>query len=309
MRIILANGEGWVGMPKAVEAMKRDRSALDVVEAGIRAVEADPAVHSVGTGGLPNMLGAVELDAAVMEGTTLRAGAVGGLSGYRHPVSVARKVMEMLPHVLLVGEGAARFAAECGQEAAGNLTAESREAWEKWFREKVPEKYHRGWPNVSLASLSGELAASAASHDTVVYLTMDGRSRIAAGASTSGLAWKYPGRLGDSPLIGAGCYADDRYGAAACIGQGELAIRVAAARSVVLYMKLGMDVEAACEEASRDVRDLQERLPGPLTIFAFGRAGEHTVVPLGDGSLDTYCIWTEEGGAPEKRSAAASGTL
>jgi L-asparaginase len=140
-----------------------------------------------------------------------------------------------------------------------------------------------------------------------VYLVADGRGRTAAGASTSGLAWKYPGRLGDSPLIGAGLYADDRYGAAACIGQGELAIRSAAARSVVLYMKLGMNVNAACLEAAQDIRDLEERLPGPLTIFALNVTGEHAVIALGDEPLDTYCIWIEGAGDPEKRSAEVFG--
>ena len=303
MKIILSNGEGWVGMPMAAEAMARDASALDIVEIGTRAVEADPTVRSVGTGGYPNMLGEVELDAGIMEGTTLRAGAVGGLYGYRHPISVARRVMEKLPHVLLIGQGAARFAEECREEPAVNLTAESRQAWKSWFDERVPEKYRRDWPEVSLASLSAELAASASSHDTVIYLVVDGQGRTAAGASTSGLAWKYPGRLGDSPLIGAGCYADDRYGAAACIGRGELAIRSAAARSVVLYMKLGMNLNAACREAAQDIRDLEKHLPGPLTIFACDAAGEHSVVALGDKPLDTYCIWTEKACTPEKRTA------
>jgi L-asparaginase len=211
--------------------------------------------------------------------------------------------MERLPHVLLIGHGAARFAEECGEETVDNLTAESRKAWESWFEKVVPPNYRLDWPEVSLASLSEVLSPSSDSHDTVVYLAMDGKGRIAAGASTSGLAWKYPGRLGDSPLIGSGCYADDRYGAAACVGLGELAIRAGTARSVVLCMKLGMDVNTACEEAVQDVRDLEDPIPGPLTIFAIDRAGEHAVVALGDRPLDAYCIWTEGAGFPEKRLA------
>jgi len=127
MRIILANSEGGVGMPTAISALQAGQSALDILEAGIRPVELDPTVRSVGVGGWPNLLGDMELDASIIDGATLKVGAVGALRGFLHPITVARLVMEKLPHVFLVGEGAGRFAAEHGVEAGEILTEQSRE--------------------------------------------------------------------------------------------------------------------------------------------------------------------------------------
>src|SRR6478609_8454207 len=151
--ILLTNNEGTLGVPTTARMLGEGASALDAIEAGIRLIEADPSVRTVGRGGWPNLLCEMELDSCVMDGTTLRSGAVGALQGYLHPVSVAREIMRRLPHELLVGEGAARFAREIGAETADNLIEDSRRAWQEWFDHEVPEAQKRGWPDTTLAEL------------------------------------------------------------------------------------------------------------------------------------------------------------
>src|SRR5215472_15382138 len=136
--ILVTNNEGTLGVPTTARMLGEGAHALDAIEAGIRLIEADPSVRTVGRGGWPNLLGEMELDACVMDGTTLRSGAVGALQGYLHPVSIAREVMRRLPHELLVGDGAARFANEIGAESADNLIEDSRRAWRAWFDSAVP---------------------------------------------------------------------------------------------------------------------------------------------------------------------------
>jgi L-asparaginase len=279
-------------MAAALSAMEEGRCALDIVEAGVRRVESDPAIHSVGIGSRANMLGDVELDAGVMEGSQLKAGAVAALRGYVHPISVARLVMERLPHVLLAGEGAARFAMECHAEAGETLTGSSRSAWRRWWAGRVPKELRDGWPDVPL--LPWALDEAQKRRGTVIFIALDREGRIAVGTSTGGLPYKYPGRVGDSPLIGAGCYADDRYGAAACIGMGEMTIRAGTARAVVLYMKMGRTVREACQEACDDLMSLRGGEMGTVAIHAVDREGRHHVLCLGKDPFKSYCLWTEE---------------
>jgi L-asparaginase len=286
-------------MAAAVEALRSGRPALDAVELGIRPIELDPNDRSVGVGGWPNLLGQVELDASIMDGRTLRTGAVGALRGFLHPISVARQVMERLPHVFLVGEGAARFAAECGAEAGETLTEESRTGWEAWLRQHVSPDMWAKWPDVPLAPWARLTADPETAGGTTVFLVRDARGDIAAGVSTSGWAFKYPGRLGDSPVIGAGCYADNRYGAAACTGVGELTIRAGTARSVVLYMKMGRSVEEACQEAVSDLRSLTRAYRGSVTIHAVDAQGNPYVVSAGTREDVHYWIWMDGLEAPE----------
>ncbi len=302
MRIVLANSEGGVGMRAAVDALLDGRPALDVVESGIRPVEIDPKVRSVGVGGWPNLLGEIELDASIMDGRTLQTGAVGALRGFLHPISVARQVMERLPHVLLVGEGAARFAAECNAETGETLTEESRTEWEEWLQEHIPPEVWEQWPDTPLAPWARLTADPETAGGTTVFLVKDGQGNLAAGVSTCGWAFKYPGRLGDSPIIGAGCYADNRYGAAACTGMGELAIRASTARSVVLYMKMGMSVEEACHEAVNDLRALERTYRGGVTIHAIDADGRPYVIAI-DRADPIYWIWEEGMKAPRRREA------
>jgi len=302
MRVVLTNSVGGAGIRRSVEILRQGHTVLDAIEEGIRVVEADPSIHSVGRGGWPNLLGKVELDASIMDGRTLKTGAVGALQGYLYPISLARRVMEELPHVFLVGEGAARFAAECGMEQADNLTPEARAGWEAWRAEHAAADA-KAWPPPQLAALARRTADPVTTGGTTTFIARGADGHIACGVSTSGWAWKYPGRLGDSPVIGAGNYADERYGAAACTGHGELTIRAGTARAVVLYMKMGMSVEQACREAVRDLRALRREYRGVVTIHAIDRHGERFVVTCGGEQPHTYHLWTDGMDAPQERTA------
>ncbi len=296
--ILVTNNEGTVGAPTTARMLADGAHALDAIEAGIRLVEADPSVRTVGRGGWPNLLGEVELDSCVMDGTTLRSGAVGALKGFLHPVSVAREMMHRLPHELLVGDGAARFAREIGAETTENLTEDSRRAWQEWFENEVPEASRKDWARAPLAELCRHAIDPETGRDTTVFLAHDMHGDIGSGTSTSGWAWKYPGRLGDSPIVGAGSYADTRYGAAACTGAGEMTIRCCTARSVVLYMKAGASVRDAVMEAVEDMRRLKGGLISRVTIHAIDARGNHKVVAVNGAGENRYWLWAEGDTAP-----------
>ena len=276
--IVVASSNGRVGIGEAMRVLKQGGSALDAVEAGVRLVEDNTDDHSVGTGGLPNLLGEVELDASIMNGRTLAAGAVGSVRYYPNPVSIARRVMDELPHCFLVGAGAERYAAEAGFTRAELLTPEVARRYEDWLAGALPDEgvlaHRRHMEKVrDLARVAKQVADPARMGGTVNFLAMDRDGDIASAVSTSGWAWKYPGRLGDSPVIGAGNYCDNRYGAAACTGRGEMAIRAATARSVVLYMKMGMALAAALAEAMRDLWALDDAYYGNMHIVGLDRDG------------------------------------
>ncbi len=239
----------------------------------------------------------------MMDGTTLRTGAVGALKGFLHPVSVAREIMRRLPHELLVGEGAARFAHEIGAETTENLIEDSRRAWQAWFDNEVPAADRQRWPDVPLAELCRHAIDPEIGRDTTVFLAHDNDGKICSGTSTSGWAWKYPGRLGDSPIIGAGSYADTRYGAAACTGAGEMTIRCCTARSIVLYMKAGATVAEAVMEAVEDMRRLKGGLISRVTIHAIDGAGHHKVVAVNGSGDNKYWLWEEGDAVPRSLPA------
>ena len=302
--ILLAGCEGGVGMAAARRCTEDGGSALDAVEQGIRPVEADERVKSVGRGGAPNLLGEVECDAAIMDGTTLQAGAVGALRGYLHAITVARRVMEQLPYVFLVGTGAERFARESGAETADLLTDHVRERHERWLAKRIQPEDRGKWPDVALARYVHDSSRDYVSRGTTILLARDAEGNSAAGASTSGWPESYPGRVGDTPVIGAGLYADSHYGACACTHTGEMTLRTVTARSVVLYMKQGASVQEACAEAREDLRALRGGVLGPVVIHAMDFYGNPCVLTTDDlGRNSSYHIWRDGMSGPEQRQA------
>jgi L-asparaginase len=313
--LILCNGEARGGIDAGIETLKRGGSALDVVEQAIRPVERDIAIHSVGRGGHPNLLGEVECDASIMDGVTRESGAVGALRGYLHAISVARAVMHELPHVLLTGAGATRFAREIDATPAEMLTIEARAWYEAWLARHAmggpgsmarPSGRNAEPPTADapLAELAWSAAQTVVSGGTAVVLTIDAQGRIAAGASSSGFRYKYPGRLGDSAVIGAGVYADQRYGACACTHTGEMTIRAGTARAVVLAMRRGATVEEASQEAIADLRALTGGLLGAVVVHAIDAHGNPCVVSTqGPQPEMTWCEWRAGMAGPGVRPA------
>jgi isoaspartyl peptidase/L-asparaginase-like protein (Ntn-hydrolase superfamily) len=230
---------GQTAVREAVTLLDQGKPALDAAIAGAQAVEDDPAVHSVGFGGLPNAAGTVQLDACVMDGRTLACGGVAGLEGIRHPAALARLVMEKTPHLLLVGESARWFALQQGFKLETLTTPESIAEWEK--RRKRSNR--PGAP--ALHPVDPALALSG--HDTVTVLARDKTGSFAGACSTSGLANKLPGRVGDSPIIGAGLYVDNAVGGAGGTGNGEEIIRAGGSTIVIEAMRSGKSAQEACE--------------------------------------------------------------
>lgn len=297
--IVVASSNGKVGIAVAMAVLRNGGSAIDAVEAGIRLVESNPQDDTVGLGGIPNLLGEVELDASIMDGRTLAAGAVAAVRGYEHPISIARKVMEELPHVLLVGSGAERFAAEMGFERRELLTQETRMVWKEQLRKVMPETVLEDLrEEPALHQWVKRVRESRQAGGTVNFLAQDADGNICAGVSTSGQGWKYPGRVGDSPLIGAGIYADNRYGAAACTGLGEMAILACTAHSVILYLKMGLSLEEAGRQAMEDLHFLAAPYHGPLNIVALDKNGRHAA--FSNREERTYIYMTEEMDEPEE---------
>lgn len=277
--VIVMNGEGWPGIEAGAEMLVSGKDPLAVIEEAITRTEAESAVRTVGLGGAPNALGVMQLDASIMDGDTLQTGAVGALEGVLHPISVAREVMRRLPHVMLVGAGAQQFARETGFPIEDILSVEAKAEYLAWraknFREPLVELF---------APTDGR-----GCHGTVICLVSDGRGRLCGGVSTSGWDYKYPGRLGDSPIIGAGLYVDSRFGAAACTHTGENAVRTSLARSVVLYMKKGAAVRDAVAEGMDDLRALKGGYQGQVVIYAIDRHGEHFVGRRHETTTETGC--------------------
>jgi len=290
--LVVASANGQVGIQEAMRVLRNGGSAVDAVEAGVRLVESNPDDHTVGYSGLPNLLGEVELDASVMDGLTLRAGAVGAVRNYEHAISLARKVMEELPHVMLVGSGAERFAREMGFPERNLLTPEAEKVWREIFEGDVPSVYRERMRYLDSIRRFAKLAVDPERpNETVNLIAMDAQGNLAAGVSTSGWAWKYPGRLGDSPVIGAGNYADNRYGAAACTGRGEMAMRLCTAHSIVMYLKMGMSVTDAGRRAIRDLAYLVDPYFGRVSIIATDARGNHAA--FSNAPDTTYVYMTD----------------
>jgi isoaspartyl peptidase/L-asparaginase-like protein (Ntn-hydrolase superfamily) len=296
---MIASERGEVGLAAGIDLLRAGASAMDAVEAAIRLVESDEENHTVGVGGLPNLLGEVELDASVMDGATRRAGAVAAVTGFPHPISIARAVCERLPqHLLLVGAGAERFADEAGIERGPTLTDAARQRWrdglsaagieaatarfgpgERAYREQVLER---------LAAM----AVPDPPWDTVNVLALDAAGNLAVGVSTSGYPWKYPGRISDSAIIGAGNYCDNAVGGAACTGRGELAIRGTTARAVLCALAADGDPAKACAEALAETLDLPDEFRSPLQALCLTPDGRHGGASTAPGA--TYSVMTTD---------------
>jgi L-asparaginase len=301
--IVLGSSTAQAGMDAAVDMIKSGGRALDAVEAGLRLIEVAPNVHSVGQDAWPNLLGEHELDASIMDGRTLNAGAVGALQGFVHPISVARQVMDQLPHAFLVGDGAARFADEVGAERGNLTTDEVRQGWAEWVKERASPEEWANWPPRNLAHWTRLTVDPETAHGTVCLMVRDSHGDIAGGVSTSGWAWKYPGRIGDSPIIGAGNYADNRYGAASCTGFGEMTIRAGTAHSTILYAKLGASIDGAVRAAIEDLHAATWFYKGVVTIYAFDLHERHHVTKYSrtPGGRCPYWIWKDSMTTPEQR--------
>jgi isoaspartyl peptidase/L-asparaginase-like protein (Ntn-hydrolase superfamily) len=240
--------------------------ALDAVEQGIRHIESDPDNLSVGIGGLPDREGIVTLDACIMDDKG-RAGSVTFLRDIEHPVSVARLVMEKTPHVMLSGDGALQFALENGLEKKNLLTEKARKAWQEWL---IKSEYK---PVINIEN-----------HDTVGLLAMDQMGNLAGGCSTSGLAYKMHGRVGDSPIIGAGLYLDNEVGAAVATGLGEVVMKSLSTFLVVELMRSGAKPEEACHEAiNRIVKKNPDFKDFQVGIIALDKAGNYGAFSLHSG--------------------------
>ncbi len=257
-------------------------SALDAVEAGARWAESDLCNPTVGRCGNPDRDGVLSLDASIMDGDG-RCGSVAALSDIAHPVSVARRVMEQTPHVMLVGEGAQQFAVQQGFERNKLLTQEAEKAWREWLKtaQYTPEI------NAERRSRPGD----SSNHDTLGMLAIDAQGRLAGACTTSGMAWKMHGRVGDSPIIGAGLYVDNEVGAATASGVGEEMIRNAASFLVVELMRQGRSPAEACREAiARVVRKRPEASKTLQVCFlALNKHGEVGAYALHRGFVYAVC--------------------
>ena len=241
--------------------------ALDAVEAGVKITEADPSVRTVGLGGYPDREGNVTLDACIMDEKG-DCGSVAFLQDIKHPISVARKVMEETPHVMLVGAGARKFAIQQGFQKENLLTPESKKDWEAWLKENNPDAR----PEINIEN-----------HDTIGMVAMDQHGNLSGACTTSGASWKYHGRVGDSPIIGAGLYVDNEIGAATATGWGEAVIRAVGCFLVVEFMRQGHSPEDACRLAVERVisknPDWKEIQVGFLAINKQGEYGSYCIQP------------------------------
>lgn len=251
-----ANRAAW-------KILSKDGNSLDAVEAGVRVTESDPNNSSVGLGGLPDRDGFVTLDACIMDHEN-KCGAVAFLQDIENPISVARKVMEDTKHVMLVGEGAKQFALEKGFKKTNLLTDKGKKAWEDW---KIKSKY--------------QPVINSENHDTIGLLALDDKGNLSGACTTSGMAYKLHGRVGDSPIIGAGLFVDNEVGAACATGVGEAVIRIAGSAIVVELMRNGMSPDDACKEAvSRIIKkhkDISNLQVGFLALNKNGEAGSYSV--------------------------------
>jgi len=308
--IVVASGNGREACARAMEMLRSGEDTLDAVIAGVNIVEEDPDDTSVGYGGLPNEEGVVELDSCVMHGPTRRCGSVASIRGIKTPSKIARLVMERTDHIMLVSGGALRFAKAHGFQEEDLLTDRARRAWLHWKESLRDSREHNNWgpgldapresPEARLRLLfpgakpevlawAREVAVNPPT-GTINCLALNEKGEMSGVTTTSGLAWKLPGRVGDSPIIGAGLYVDQDVGAAGSTGRGEENIRVAGAHTVVENMRHGMGAREAVldclKRISRNYSDDLEQL-GKFSInfYALRKDGDFAGGSLWDASV------------------------
>lgn len=285
--IVISSANGLACCARAMSLVKAGKDTLEAVIAGVNLNEDDPKDTSVGYGGLPNEEGIVELDASVMHGPTRRCGSVAALRNIRNPSKVARLVMEQTDHIMLVGEGALRFARTMGLKEENLLTEESRLAWLVWRQSLKDRNGNNNWtdgldappgkPTGRLRDLfpdadertlawAWEVATNPPT-GTINCLALNEKGEMSGVTTTSGLAWKIPGRVGDSPIIGAGVYVDQEVGGAGSTGRGEENIRVAGAHTIVENMRHGMSPTDACLDTLRRIARNYDNDAARLTKF------------------------------------------
>lgn len=257
---IEANKEAW-------KVLNTNGTALDAVEQGVKIVEADPNERSVGYGGRPDRDGKVTLDACIMDHEA-NIGSVACLENIKHPISVARKVMEDTPHVMLVGNGALQFALEKGFKKENLLTDISEKEWKEWLKDT-----------------NYQLPINIENHDTIGMIALDAHGNLSGACTTSGMAYKMHGRVGDSPIIGAGLYVDNEIGAATATGHGEEVIRIAGSHLVVELMRQGHSPENACKEAVHRIIKLTKSRKKELKNIQVGFIAINK-----QGEYGSYCI-------------------
>ena len=282
--IVISSANGLKATAKAMEMIQQGSDALDAVIAGVNIVEDDPKDMSVGYGGLPNEDGVVELDSSVMHGPSGRGGAVASLRNIKNPSKVARTVMERSDHVLMVGEGALRFAVAHGFKEENLLTDEAREVWLKWKENLSTEDDWLPPHDINSKDIGEAVRDALRNHGTINCDALDLNGNISGVTTTSGLAFKIPGRVGDSPILGAGLYVDNEVGAAGSTGRGEANLLSLSSVMIVEYMRQGKSPEdaclMACERIARQTKErrLQDDNGRPnfnVTFYAINKKGEY----------------------------------
>ena len=258
--VIVGSANAIASAPKAMDLIRSGSDPLDAIVAGINIVEDDPNDTSVGYGGLPNEEGVVELDSACLHGPTHRAGSVAALRNIKNPSSVALQVLRKTDHVMLVGEGALKFAKAMGFKEENLLTEQAREAWMKWKAnlnrdDKWLNEDQQGKPDQMNRRQSQLPADIPYTHGTIHCSAVDSVGNMAACTSTSGLSWKLPGRVGDSPIIGAGLFCDNAIGSAGATGRGEAVIHACGSFQIVQHMANGIAPTDACLKVLQWIAD------------------------------------------------------
>lgn len=308
--VVIASSNGLQATAKAMELIKQGKDALDAVVAGVNIVEDDPNDQSVGYGGLPNEEGVVELDASVMHGPTGRGGAVASLRNIKNPSKVARLVMERTDHVLLVGKGALSFAKSHGFKEEDLLTDESREVWLKWKENMSKEDDWLPPHDIDTRGIGALLEPFMRTTGTINCNAVDMKGNISGCTTTSGLAFKIPGRVGDSPILGAGLYVDNEVGAVGSTGRGEANLLSCSSVMVVEFMRQGKSPEEACLLACKRIAqqtkmkrllDDKGRPNFNVSFYAINKRGEY-----GSAAIWSGARFTVNTGEPQSRMMEAA---